>query len=107
MCHSEMSNEDPTCSRFLFRVEDVFAITGRGCVLVPGIPHSLSIPIKRGAPLELRCPDGTVIRTQLQEIEMINSTATRESTAISLSRDVKKTDIPIGTEVWLHAELSE
>jgi hypothetical protein len=102
-----MPTEGSRRDLFLFRVEDVFAIVGRGCVLVPGIPHSLSISIKRGASLKLRRPDGTVIRTHLQEIEMINSTSTRQSTAISLPRDVKKTDVPIGTEVWLHAEPSE
>jgi hypothetical protein len=57
MSDSELPSGGSKRGVFLFRVEDVFAITGRGCVLVPGIPRSFAIPIKRGAPLELRRPD--------------------------------------------------
>jgi hypothetical protein len=91
----------------LFCVTDVFEISGRGSILVPGIPHSFSPPVWRGAPLLLRRPDGTTIVTALGDLPMINATATRQSTAILLPGDIKKSDIPIGTEVWLSTSIAQ
>jgi translation elongation factor EF-Tu-like GTPase len=86
---------------FLFRVEDVFEITGRGSVPVPGIPHALTIPVKRGTPILLRTPDGTVVETSIRDVEMINSRRTRQGIAILVPHTIKKGGVPLGTEVWL------
>lgn len=34
--------------QFLFEIEDVFEIGGRGCVLVPGIPHAFGQHVRLG-----------------------------------------------------------
>lgn len=90
---------------FLFTITDRFSIEGRGVVVVPGIPWTAGTPVvRRGAPLILRTPLGEIIRTFLQDIEMINykPDAKRvEATPISLPKDLHKFDIPIGTEVYL------
>lgn len=89
---------------YLFTVADRFSITGRGTVVVPGIPHSLTDPvICRGAPLILRTPLGDIVETYLRDIEMISyrpGAKRLEATPILLP-DLHKFDIPIGTEVYL------
>ena len=88
--------------KFLFKVEDVFQIEGRGCVLIPGIPHSFSKErsVKRGEAIEMRRPDGSTFRSTTWQIEMISTRQQRDHTVIMIP-DVPKADIPIGTEVWL------
>src|SRR5690242_16021444 len=86
---------------YLFRVTGVFEISERGTILVPGIPHTFALPISRGTPLLLRRPDGSTLTSSLRDLEMINALATRASTAVLLPRDIRKADIPVGTEVWL------
>jgi len=89
---------------YLFTIADRLHISGRGTVVVPGIPHSLSDPaIRRGAPLILRTPLGDIIETYLRDIEMISyrpGAKRLEATPILLP-DLHKFDIPIGTEVYL------
>ena len=89
---------------YLFTVSDRFSITGRGTVVVPGIPHSLREPIiRRGAALILRTPLGDIRETHLKDLEMISyrpGAKRLEATPILLP-DLHKFDIPIGTEVYL------
>lgn len=83
----------------LFRVENVFQIEGRGCILLPGIPRSFHPPIRCGAALQLRRPDGTSISTSLGAFELINTP--KRNTAV-LVADIDKTEVPIGTDVlWV------
>ncbi|MGC1272524.1 MAG: hypothetical protein WBC44_02365 [Planctomycetaceae bacterium] len=88
--------------RLLFKVEDTFAITGRGLVLWPGLiksgpPTRLTI----GNAVDLRRPDGTSLRTTIRGIEM---PSLPDSVPILLSEELTKDDVPIGTEVWHAAE---
>ena len=89
--------------RFLCVVEDVFDITGRGCVLAPGLdeksPPGINLHAKD--PIELRRPDGSIIRTYLDSIEFLDGPNKRVCIPICLPPCFRKSDIPIGTEVWL------
>ena len=86
---------------FIEEVEDVFDISGRGCVIVPGIPHSFKLTIGVGAELEFQNPSGSIIRAKLSGIEMINRGKPMKHTPFSVNRDVKKGDIEIGSKLFL------
>ncbi|MEO0453679.1 MAG: hypothetical protein AAFY98_06025 [Verrucomicrobiota bacterium] len=86
-------------------IEDVFEISGRGCVVVPGIPRDISSDRKvwRGACISLHLPDGRNIETHIEEIEMIRygGGSPPDDIAFLLPKKFKKSDIPIGTEIYL------
>lgn len=84
---------------FLFKVEDVFSISGRGCVVVPAIPQGLDFRIRANDPIELRTPDGRVLSTHIASIE-IAKTAKGSRMVVMLPPDFGKEDVPKGTEVW-------
>jgi len=88
---------------FLFRVEDVFEIQQRGCVLLPGVPApSDQIPvIRKEAAILLRRPDGSERATFIRALESIRRDKFHPEVPILLPRDLTKEDVPIGTEVWL------
>jgi len=92
---------------YLFTISDRFAISGRGMVVVPGIPWTEGTPkVRKGDSLILRTPLGDFIRTTLQDIEMINyrpNAKRLEASPISFPKDINKFDIPIGTEVFLES----
>lgn len=102
-----MKIEDHT---YLFTITDRFSIEGRGVVVVPGIPWAKGTPVvRKGDALILRTPLGEIIRTRLQDIEMINyrpGAKRLEATPFSLPKDVHKFDIPIGTEVFLDSSVT-
>jgi len=87
--------------KFIEIVEDVFDISGRGCVIVPGIPYSFDPPIGIGAKIEIRNPSGTVVQATLKGIEMINRGRPREHAPFSVNLDVNKSDVEIGAELHL------
>jgi hypothetical protein len=90
----------------LFVVDAAFEISGRGCVLVPGIPIGAGLPeVRIGAPLTLRRPDGSALDTTLRGVEFLNygtRPPPRPRTApILVDRPVTKHDVPAGTRVML------
>jgi hypothetical protein len=88
----------------LFVVTDCFQIGDRGCVLVPGLSTAAGSPVVRtGAAIQLRTPDGRVIDTHIRGIEMINYRQQPEkmTAPILLPPDVRKEEVPPGTEVFL------
>lgn len=95
---------------YLFTIADRFSIAGRGVVVVPGIPWSAGTPlVGRGDALILRTPLGKMIRTQVQDFELIHyrpGAKRVEATAFSLPKEIHKFDIPIGTEVYLDTAAS-
>ncbi len=86
----------------LFTVADHFAIEGRGCVVVPGVPDpSPTIPIlRRCAPITLRRPDGSADQSIISGLEMLHPRPSVPFTPILLPSPLTKSDVPIGTEVW-------
>ena len=87
----------------LFRkVEYVFNISRRGCVIVPVALSGADFKIRRKDQIQLRTPGGRVLDTRIASIELLkpqDGSACRM--AIMLPRDLVKQDVPIGTEVWL------
>jgi translation elongation factor EF-Tu-like GTPase len=86
----------------LFKVEDVFDISGRGCVLAPQIFTTVDVKVREKDQLQLRTPDGKVLDTHIASIELGKPQLGGHCRAfIMLPRELDKKDIPIGTEVWL------
>ena len=91
---------------YLSSVEDTFAITGRGVVLVPGVPRGeKKYFVRVGDSLEIRKPDGQRLLTRVAGIEMC-SPPSKIGIPLLLPRDVQKEDVPIGSELW-HAPREE
>ena len=89
--------------RFLCTVEDVFEITGRGCVLAPGISEETppDIKIRARDPIQLRRPDGSVVRTRIHAVEFLDRLDRSWCAPVLLPPEFAKSDVPIGTEIWL------
>jgi hypothetical protein len=85
---------------FLFTVSDRFAIDERGTVLVPGVPWEGVPTVKRGDPVILRTPLGEIIETTIEEVERMMGSQI-EASPMLLPSNIQKSDVPIGTEVFL------
>jgi len=87
----------------LFKVEDVFDIQGRGCVLAPATDPTPGI--RPGDRIQLRIPADRILDTHIASVEFVHGKTADGSrfcrTAVMLPREISKEDIPIGTEVWL------
>lgn len=88
----------------LFKIEDVFDI-GRGCILVPGIPHSLGIKVEAGAPLKIVTPSGEQISTHIASFEHFHRRNEGLShAAFAVAEGLRKAQLPIGSHVYLDQE---
>jgi translation elongation factor EF-Tu-like GTPase len=85
---------------FLSEVEDIFDITGRGYVIVPGIHYSFQPPLKIGAKLIFCNPNGTEVKTILKGVEMINRGKPMDHGPLLVDSNVKKGDIQIGAALF-------
>lgn len=87
---------------FLCKVEDVFQISGRGCVVVPAIPSSsLDFQLRAMDPIQLRTPDGRHISTHIAAIEMLCGPNVKDRMAFLLPSYLDREDVPKETEIWL------
>lgn len=89
--------------KHLTTVRERFEIEGLGCVVVPGISETWpkNTPIQRGDSIELRKPDGTSLRTRIQSVEICDyKIGERSEVAILLPPEIKKVDVPVGSEIW-------
>ena len=59
--------------RLFFKVEDVFHVSGRGCVIVPAIPENLDFKVRTKDQIELRTPDGRILQTHIASVELANA----------------------------------
>ena len=84
---------------FLFTVDDVFEISGRGVISTPGVPISIR-GIRNGLAVELRRPDGTKLEGVVADVVMVDPYDPQRPVPIGL-RGVTKQDVPIGTEIWM------
>ena len=88
----------------LFTVADCFQITGRGCVLVPGLSTDPGAPaIGRNSKIRLRTPIGAEIDTFIKDTEMITYRKKPEKVTVPvlLPNNIAKEQVPPGTEVFL------
>jgi hypothetical protein len=89
----------------LSTVEYAFSAGSVGCVIDPGIPvERKNLKIKVGEPIELRRPDGTVLQTKIAGLVTLCRTPRPPPIPIALPMEVRKEDVPIGTEVWIDME---
>ena len=87
--------------KYIEDVEDVFDITGRGCVVVPGIPYGFEPAIGKDSVLEFQNPSGTKVRAKIQALEMTNRGRLMNHAPFSLEPMVKKGDIEQGAKMFL------
>jgi hypothetical protein len=85
-------------ARLLFTVTDRFYLPGRGVCPVPGITPVEGERFRCGDSLLLKRPDGSEIRTRIGGIEMPNPTP--GPVVVVNLLELKKDDLPIGTQVW-------
>jgi len=87
-------------SRRLLTVEDGFAITGRGTVIVPHLAPDPAWPA--ALRLELRRPDGTVAFTtgHVRLEHLLRRPPGTSEYVWTLCVDDPKPFVPPGTEVW-------
>ena len=78
---------------FLFKVENTYLITGIGLVLTPGFGDN---KVYVGNNIKLIRPDQSIVETKIRSI------AFEPEHSISVGTEIKKDDVPIGTEVWLN-----
>jgi hypothetical protein len=87
--------------RQLFEIEDVFVLTGRGCVLVPGVPHAFTGSVKAGATIVVEPPSGRAFETRIVAFESVNRGRPTEHIAFSVPASIGKDQLPVGSKVFL------
>jgi hypothetical protein len=86
---------------FLFKIEEVFEICGRGCVIVPVIAEGADFKIRPRDAIQLRTPDGRTLNTHIGSVEFLTPEVGRCRMAILLPTDIQKQDVREGSDVWL------
>jgi translation elongation factor EF-Tu-like GTPase len=87
---------------FFSKVEDVFQISGRGCVVVPAIPRSsLDFQLHTRDSIQLRNPDGRILDTYIAGIEILCGPRVIDRMAFLLPGNIRKEDVSKETEIWL------
>jgi len=81
--------------KLLSRVEDVFQIAGRGCVVIPGIPQEADRSVWIGDPVWLERPDGSEISTVICGIDLFGPD--NDPWFPILLNGLTRDQIPIGT----------
>jgi len=89
--------------RLLIVVTDIIRITGRGIFPWPVVPHetiggSTGEPLKIGDELELRRPDGSIVKTTLCGLEW--PSPAKGGLILRLEASISEADLPLGTEIW-------
>lgn len=87
--------------KYIEEVEDIFDISGRGCVIVPGIPYSFEPKIGKDSILEFQNPSGSKVTARIMCFEMINRGKLTQYAPFSLERNIKKSDIEKGAKIYL------
>lgn len=87
--------------KLLSVVEHVFDLTGRGIVVLPGIPRrEREWRIVVGQDLILKRPDGSEVRTAVRGIEM-GSPPDGDGIGLLLGQDMTADSVPVGTAIWV------
>ena len=84
----------------LIVVEETFELKDGTLHFAPAVPFAVTdrARLKPGDQLELRRPDGTIVRTRLQSFDFL--VPSHEKIGICVNKPLTKADIPVGTEVW-------
>jgi hypothetical protein len=85
------------------KVEEIFTIPTRGCVIVPATPSDPDFrPHKRDS-IQLRSPGGEAIDTHIVSIELLKPLAGPCRMAFLLPNEIAKSDIPRDAEIWIES----
>ena len=91
-------------SKFLFKVEDVFVIKGRGLILAPEISQEINLP--KSSKVSLIDPEGNTLETEATfEIPFLHFSSVEnylkhKPAFICILKDLPEESIQIGMEVW-------
>jgi len=92
----------PQFVTYLFNVEEVFWITGRGLVIIPGPwPQDSKARIKVGNLIEIRRPDGSTVASQITGVELAKQAKGPCCLALVLNQQITQDDVPKSSEIWL------
>jgi len=86
---------------FLFTIEEVFEVSGRGCVIVPAIVEGADFKIRPRDAIQLRTPEGRTLSTHIGSVEFLTPAVGACRMGILLPSDVLIQDVPKGSDVWL------
>jgi hypothetical protein len=90
--------------RRLTTIEDLFQVTGRGLIVVPG-PKKSEVAGGTDIPVELRLPNGSVLQARASLQHVLQSPPPPPHIAAQwgcMLSGVAKEEVPVGTEVWVH-----
>jgi hypothetical protein len=87
----------------LLTVEDVFDIKGRGLVVVPG-PRVDAFSSPQELTVRLIRPDGKTLDATASITYVLQTPTPKEHRYAVILRDLAKSEVPIGTEVWFESE---
>jgi hypothetical protein len=87
-------------SKFICKISDVFQLKDRLVIQLDMLHDDFSPLYESGQTLELHRQDGTIISTQ-SWTEWFFPTNLGKPACVSVQGHVSKSDIPIGTEVWI------
>jgi translation elongation factor EF-Tu-like GTPase len=100
-CNSWVIGSRIAAMTFLFKIEEVFEISGRGCAIVPALAEGADFKIRLQDAIQLRTPEGRTRNTHISSVEFLKPEVGTCRMAIMLPSDVLKQDVPKGTDVWL------
>jgi hypothetical protein len=87
----------------LLTVEDAFQISGRGCLLTPGLPASTKLRLGPRMTVRLVRPDGEVFDSVIKGLDALHNRRTDEPEVrffITLPESVSPTEVPPGTTIF-------
>lgn len=83
---------------FFAKIEHVFTISGRGCVIVPA-GRLFPFRLRTNDSIQLRGPSG-VVDTRIAAIESLNAGPGPRRAAILLPTEIAKSEVSSVTEIW-------
>ena len=86
--------------KLLIVVADIFEFQDGTLHFAPAVPFAVAdeASLKPGDNLELRRPDGTIVKAGLVGIDLFRPS--NGTVGLCLSKPLTKVDIPVGTEIW-------
>lgn len=90
----------------LLKVEDTFQIGGQGLILAPTIPKETEL--SKSAVVSLIRADGSILAPEaifeipFPAFSRVEDLKKSEPAYNCILRDMRKEEVPIGTEVWLN-----
>jgi hypothetical protein len=90
--------------RLICEVEDVFELARLGCVIAPGIPVDFPHAITCGARLSIETPSGKRLDAFVKDVLNIRRVAPLTHFPFSLETGIGKSDVPLGSKIFLTLE---